>query len=279
MCSHELHSLWYKIINKINKCINSDLSRIHDWFAANKLTLSMTKTKFLHIGTRQRLSNLSEKPNTVIDGISVEQVSSSKSLGVQVDENLNWVNHVDMISKRISSGISAIKPVRLLVPLETLFTISNGLVQPHSNYCSTVWGNCNKGLSDKLQILQNRAACIITFSNYYTNAGGLFRSLKWKTLDRQRKTSKLNKETLDYLSSKFVNRSDTISYSVREMGRKFAVPLPRTEHYKRSVSYRGAVMWDSLPSNLRQASSRTNLKSQISCNSFSGWNDFYHGVL
>ena len=90
-------------INKINECINSDLTRIHVWLAANKLTLNMTKTRFLPTGTRQRLCNLSEKPNIVIDGIPVQQFSSSKSLDMQINENLNWVNHVDVISKRISS--------------------------------------------------------------------------------------------------------------------------------------------------------------------------------
>ena len=149
-------------INEINECINSDLSRIHVWLAANKLTLNMTKTEFLLIGARQRLCNLSEKPNIVVDGIPVQQVSSSKSLGVQIDENPNWVNHVDMTSKKIFSRISAIKPVRHLVPLETLLTIYNALVQSHLDCCSAVWRNCNKGLSDKLRKLQNRTARIIT---------------------------------------------------------------------------------------------------------------------
>ena len=42
----------------------------------------------------------------------------------------------------------------------------NALVMPHFNYCGAVWGNINKGLADKLQKLQNRAARILTFSNY-----------------------------------------------------------------------------------------------------------------
>ena len=40
------------------------------------------------------------------------------------------------------------------------------LVMPYFNYCSGVWGNINKGLADKLQNMQNRAARILTFSNY-----------------------------------------------------------------------------------------------------------------
>ena len=262
-------------IHKINECVNSDLSKIHNWLAANKLTLNMSKTEFLLIGTRQKLSNLPEKPNLAIDCKPVHQVSVSKSLGVQIDENLNWTNHVNMISKKISSGINAIKRVRHLVPLETLLTVYNALVQPHFDYCSAVWGNYSKGLSDKLQKLQNRAARIITFSNYDTNADGLFKQLKWNTLDHQHKVSKLtlmykvlNNETPNYLRAKFVNRSDTLSYSLRDTVGKLTVPLPRTEHYKRSFSYSGAVLWNSLPSKLKQAISTNDFKSKISCYEF-----------
>ena len=52
---------------------------------ANKLTLNLTKTEFLLIGSRQRLCNFTEGPNIAIDEIPVKQVSVSKSLGVQID--------------------------------------------------------------------------------------------------------------------------------------------------------------------------------------------------
>ena len=54
-----------------------------------------------------------------------------------------WDDHIQMISKKGASGISAIKRVRNFVPHETLPTINRALVQPHFNYCSAVWGNCN----------------------------------------------------------------------------------------------------------------------------------------
>ena len=43
----------------------------------------------------------------------------------------------------------------------------------NSNYCSPVWGNIGKGLSDKLQKLQNRAARIVTFSSYENHSSDL----------------------------------------------------------------------------------------------------------
>ena len=74
----------------------------------------------------------------------------------------------------------------------------------------------------------------------------------------------LNNETPNYLRAKFINRSDTLSYSLRDTEGKLTVPLPRTEHYKRSFSYSGAVLWNSLPSKLKQAISVNDFKSKIS---------------
>ena len=39
----------------------------------------------------------------------IKRVSTSKSLGVHIDGNLFWECHIDEISKKIASGISAIK--------------------------------------------------------------------------------------------------------------------------------------------------------------------------
>ena len=36
------------------------------------------------------------------------------------------------------------------------------LIQPYFDYCAPLWDTCDKTLRDKLQILQNRAARVIT---------------------------------------------------------------------------------------------------------------------
>ena len=69
--------------------------------------------------------------------------------------------------------------------------------------------------------------------------------------------------TPSYLSSKFIQLSDMITsynYNLRNSENKFAIPLPRTKYYKNSFSYFGAVLWNSLPSAVRQATSLTNFR-------------------
>ena len=123
-----------------------------------------------------------------------------------------------------------------------------------------VWGNCGKTLASKLQKLQNRAARVLTFSSYDTNADDLFELLGWKKLDCQRQIQKavmvyksLNGLAPDYLRSKFVDRSSVTSYSLRDTECKLTIPFPRTNHRKNSFSYNGAVLWNGLPNELRQA--------------------------
>ena len=63
--------------------------------------------------------------------------------------------------------------------------IYQALIQPHFDYCNIVWGNCGITLQNKIQKLQNRAARVLTNSNYDADAGHLFELLGWKNLASQ----------------------------------------------------------------------------------------------
>ena len=94
------------------------------------------------IDLRQKLNTLTASPVLSINGTPVNQVSTSKSLGVLIDANLTWGSHIDMLAKKIASGIAAIKRVRQFVPPATLHLIYKALIQPHFDYSNVVWGNC-----------------------------------------------------------------------------------------------------------------------------------------
>ena len=68
----------------------------------------------LLIGSRRRLSTLSDTLELSIDNVPIEQVSSMKS--PYIDEDLTWHSHIDKLCKRIASVIGAIKRVEPFVP-------------------------------------------------------------------------------------------------------------------------------------------------------------------
>ena len=155
--------------------------------------------------------------------------------------------------------------------INVLIKVYNSLVQPHFDYCNVVWGNCNKGLSEKLQRLQNRAARILMSASYDSNLDDLFRALGWRRLYYQRLEQKsilmyktLHGMTPDYLRSRFVYRDNISAYRLRNTENKLVLPQPRTDYLKRSFLYSGAHLWNDLPLDLRQASSLTDFKSKLS---------------
>ena len=245
----------YVDVNSIQLNLNHDLGNLNKWFISNKLTLNTAKTEYMLIGLRQKLSTLSSQPELSIDNVPIEKVTTVKSLGIFVDENLRWQTHIDKLSKTMVSGIGAIKRIRDFFPTPTLHCIYNALIQSQFNYRNIVLGNCGKTLFDRLQKLQNRAARVLTFSRYDADANRLFRQLNWKDLSTQFQIQKalmvyksLNDLVPGYLSSKFVKRYET-RYSLRDSVNKpmFIVPFPQTNFMKNSFSYSGAVLLNSLP--------------------------------
>jgi hypothetical protein len=100
--------------------MNSSLINLNRWLIANKLSLNIAKTELMITGSRQRLATFNNHELRVsVDNVPVRQVSSTKTLGLTLDENLTWRNHVEVITKKISSGIGALKRVRRLIDQET----------------------------------------------------------------------------------------------------------------------------------------------------------------
>ena len=189
-------------ICSIEVSLNQDLSNIDRWLIANKLTLNMTKTEFMLIGSRQKSNGLAVLPALEINSTQLNGVNFTKSLGVLIDENLTWSNHINAISTKIFSGIGSIKRISHCVPPATL--LSGVTVR--------------KTLSDKLQKLQNRAVRVLIHSSYDADANQLITELGWDNLEIRRQKLKaemgyksLNGLTPNYLSPKFIQRSDVIT--------------------------------------------------------------------
>ncbi len=84
----------------ITRTLNSDLTNISDLMAANKLSLNKSKTEYMIIGSHQNLKKWNCDFRIVIGNTSIKQVSTTKSLGVIIDETLTWYSQVDLITKK-----------------------------------------------------------------------------------------------------------------------------------------------------------------------------------
>ena len=209
-------------IHELQEQMSVVIQCLKNWLIANKLTLNVIKTEFMLVGSRQRIATMTENMNTFLNGISLNRVNCSKCLGVEIDEFLTWDTHIASVSKKVSSGISIMRKIKPFIPISSLLKIYQSIVEPYFDYCSIVWNGIGDNLADKPQILQNRAARVITGADYLTPTKELLNKLGWSNLKERRNKQKafmmfkiVNGMTPRYLKDIFSARPGASVYNLR----------------------------------------------------------------
>ena len=73
-------------------------------------------------------------------------------MGVIVDENLSWKEHIDNVCTKLSKAVGIIRRANTYhyVQEETLKIMYNTLVLPHFDNCFLVWHNCSQTSKNKI---------------------------------------------------------------------------------------------------------------------------------
>ena len=187
-----------------------------------------------------------------------------------MDEKLSWEAHISEIVSKVAKVLAALRRLKPICPQSTLVTIYKSLILPHLEYCSAVWGCIGNGLSLKLEKLQNRAARIITGSGWDIRSAQILRALKWESLaDRRERQLKslmfktANNLVPEYLSDKFTSVTTIHRHNLRGAQQNLFIPRPNTEALKKSFRYRGAITWNSLSAEAKQATTLNSFYSAI----------------
>jgi hypothetical protein len=111
---------------------------------------------------RGRRTKLNVKNNLVINNTVIAMEKKTKFLGVIIDENLLFKNHILYVKGKISRSLGILYKCRKYFDSDTLLMLYNSFVYPHFTYCLAVWGNTCKSYLTPLISLQNRAIRLIS---------------------------------------------------------------------------------------------------------------------
>ena len=148
------------ILNDI--VINSEINKIYNWLCSNKLSLNVSKTKFMCLHAPQKVMTY---PILKINNINIERVTDFNFLGLIISSNLKWNKHIDHIALKISKVTGILYRLKSIFPRDALLTIYNALIMPHFHYCLLVWGSNVKD-GHKLHLLEKKAIRVISNSHY-----------------------------------------------------------------------------------------------------------------
>ena len=87
----------------------------------------------------------------------IEREKSARFLGVIIDENLTWREHILAVKAKISRYVGILFKLKSILPLPVRKNIYYSLIQSHLNYCTLVWGLGTKSSIEPLFAEQKKA--------------------------------------------------------------------------------------------------------------------------
>ena len=94
-------------VSDLSKSLNADLEGVASWVELNGLKLNEAKTQMLLLGKKKRAKEL-DYVNVELKGQKVERCGKVKYLGVWIDEDLSWRDHIEAVRRKYYGGLAKI---------------------------------------------------------------------------------------------------------------------------------------------------------------------------
>ena len=249
----------------MNESINIHLEKINVWLKLNKLTVNVSKTKFMIFHKRRVAPQL----ELLLNNIKIEPVSNFTFLGIILDTSLSWKYHTKMIAIKISKIIGILHKLKYIFPKEILLIIYKSLIMPHLNYGLLLWG---VNLKD-IVLLQKKAIRLVTHNTYNSHTepifkeNGLLNLVDMFLLNKLKFLHKLFHNNLpSYFQTYWEHFTNlVVNYNLRSR----VLPVPRIHHV-----YAESLFVYQLVKILNDFDSLTIIKLRERSHSFSGFSTY-----
>ena len=221
-----------------------DLDNITNWCKSNKLTLNISKTKCMLLGSKHKIRKTRHFP-LHIDNIPLDYVLFYKYLGITTDQSLNVNLHVNQLIKTISYKLSLLQKLKCYISCEAAIQIYKSMVIPYFDYGDVLYQGTNKKHLDKLQKLQNRGLRICFGHRNQLSIDNMhFEAKICKLQDRR------NQHVYNFMFKQKCNHNIVDTRNIRTRAHDailFNTNMPLCEKFKHNIFYYGARLWNQLP--------------------------------
>ena len=126
----------HKDLKILFSLVNQELQKTNEWFEANKLSLNVGKTKYSLFHKPSRRDDLPLLlSKLLIKKHKAERVESKKFLGVLLDGNLSWKDHIKYIENKVAKNIGLLYRAKLFLDKNSLLTLYYSCIH---TYCGAV---------------------------------------------------------------------------------------------------------------------------------------------
>jgi hypothetical protein len=245
------------------------LDEVETWMSSNKLKLNAGKTEYMVVA-RKRDRVRCNIPDLLVSGSVVQPVTKVRNLGSVFDQEMSMVEHIAAICKSGYYHLHNIALIRKYLDKDSLTTVIHAFVTSRLDYSNCLLYGLPKSKLRRLQLLQNSAARLIAGTSRRESITPVLQQLHWLPVEQRIKF----KVILFVYKALHGSAPDYIAALLQEhrpcrMLRSSESRL-LTQHPYRLVTAGGRAfqicapkLWNSLPRDIRDSTSKDILKSRL----------------
>ena len=186
------------------------------------------------------------------NGIPVARESSTKHLGITLDERLTFRKHIKEAISKAKKGLALMKFLSKYLTPKVLDQTFKMYVRPHLDYGDVIFHNQLVDMMDSLESIQYQAGLIVSNCWKGTNKDKLYKQLGWESLAQRR------------IFRRFSLFYKILNYETPSYLKNHIHPLPsrRTQRFERSFFPFCQLNWDSIDDNTKNASNLAQFKKR-----------------
>ena len=240
--------------------MEADLTTIKDWFKANKLTLNIEKTVVLWF--KNGICSIDSIETIKLESMTLECAMFCKFLGLWIDKNLNWKEHVKRLVLKLTSRKSLLSRGKHFLTVHAKKVLYHAQIQSNLTYGLLIWGNmisCED--KQKLQKIQDKCVQLIDLKKSVDNIYREHKILKLSQLIELENCKVWYKHYHSMLPTKLsklmgedhrgISLNKKHGYQTRKKS-EINSPLATANRYRSSFFVKGLQVYSKLPTEIKK---------------------------
>ena len=243
--------------------LQRDINSLANWCETNGIQANTDRTKVMVFGSKHSLAQIPSFDIKFGD-TPLQSVTSYKYLGLTLDAQLNYNLHISRVIRFVSCKLKQFQRMRGFLNTRAAVMVYKGMILPLLEYGDIFFSSASLENRRKLQVLQNRGLrCALNKSSDYSSVE-LHSEAHLHKLFRRREQHSLN--FMYDLAQAPANLEGRPQLSIKTRSSKkrlLKVKRPRTERFKRSLTYIGPLKWNSLPDRFHHTETKAAYKAMV----------------
>ena len=155
------------------------IAQIQQWLSQNCLKLNDGKTELMVIGQPAQLKKITSDINITIGDSVISGSSSARNIGAVLDSGLSMDEQIKNICRSCNISLRSLSKIRSCLTEDSATTLTHAFITCKPDLNSLLTGPYMDTKLNRLQLIQNHAARIITLTKKFDHISGVLKKLHW----------------------------------------------------------------------------------------------------